>query len=124
MSQMDGWMDVRVLHPFNSISVISRRWKGEHERLCAMKRRLGSGRILFQRDSNPRPCDPKSGGLTARPCGRFGWTDNVKTIYPPINTVCGSTLCIKNIRMFQYKLWNELNSPYMHYLCTIKNYQE
>ena len=41
--QMDGW--VRVLRPFNSISVISRRWKGEHERLCAMKRRLGSGRI-------------------------------------------------------------------------------
>ena len=39
----DGW--VRVLRPFNSISVISRRWKGEHERLCAMKRRLGSGRI-------------------------------------------------------------------------------
>ena len=40
---MDGW--VRVLRPFNSISVISRRWKGEHERLCAMKCRLGSGRI-------------------------------------------------------------------------------
>ena len=40
---MDGW--VRVLRPFNSISVISRRWKDEHERLCAMKRRLGSGRI-------------------------------------------------------------------------------
>ena len=40
---MDGW--VRVLRPFNSISVISRRWKGEHERFCAMKRRLGSGRI-------------------------------------------------------------------------------
>ena len=40
---MDGW--VRVLRPFNSISVISRRWKSEHERLCAMKRRLGSGRI-------------------------------------------------------------------------------
>ena len=39
----DGW--VRVLRPFNSISVISRRWKGEHERLCAMKRRLGSRRI-------------------------------------------------------------------------------
>ena len=37
---MDGW--VRVLRPFNSISVISRRWKGEHERLCAMKHRLGS----------------------------------------------------------------------------------
>ena len=40
---MDGW--VRVLRPFNSLSVISRRWKGEYERLCAMKRRLGSGRI-------------------------------------------------------------------------------
>ena len=40
---MDGW--VRVLRPFNSISVTSRRWKGEHERLCAMKCRLGSGRI-------------------------------------------------------------------------------
>ena len=43
MFVMDWW--VRVLRPFNSISVISRRWKGEHERLCAMKRRLGSGRI-------------------------------------------------------------------------------
>ena len=41
-----GWMDeLRVLHPFNSISVISRWWKGEHERLCAMKRCLGSRRI-------------------------------------------------------------------------------
>ena len=46
-SLINGWMDgwVRVLCPFNSISVISRRWKGEHERLCATKRRLGSGRI-------------------------------------------------------------------------------
>ena len=42
-SSPDGW--VRVLRPFNSISVISRRWKDEHERLCAMKCRLGSGRI-------------------------------------------------------------------------------
>ena len=41
---MDGW--VRVLRPFNSISVISRRW-------------------------NPRPRDPKSGALTARSRGRF-----------------------------------------------------
>ena len=41
--RMDGW--VRVLHPFNSISVISRRWKDEHERLCAIKRHLGLGRI-------------------------------------------------------------------------------
>ena len=32
--------------PFNSISVILGQWKGEHERLCAMKRRSGSERIL------------------------------------------------------------------------------
>ena len=45
---MDGWMDELAFYipsTFNSISVISRRWKGEPERLCAMKRRLGSGRI-------------------------------------------------------------------------------
>ena len=42
-TQKDGW--VRVLRPFNSISVTLRRWMDEHERLCAMKRRLGSGRI-------------------------------------------------------------------------------
>ena len=45
-SMMDGW--VRVLRPFNSISVILRPWEGKHERLCAMKRRLGSGRISPQ----------------------------------------------------------------------------
>ena len=31
--------------PFNSISVILGQWKGEHERLCAMKHHLGSERI-------------------------------------------------------------------------------
>ena len=39
------WMDELFCVLFNTISVISRRWKGEHERLCAKKRRLGSGRI-------------------------------------------------------------------------------
>ena len=42
------WMEGLVMGfyvPFNSISVISGRWKGEHERLCAMKHLLGSGRI-------------------------------------------------------------------------------
>ena len=52
--RMDGL--IRVLRPFNSISVISRRWKGEHERLCAMKRRLGSGRI-----SPPAGFEPATG---------------------------------------------------------------
>ena len=66
---MDGW--VRVLRPFNSISVISRRWKGEHERLCAMKRRLGLGRISPPAGFELRPREPKSGALTVRPRGRF-----------------------------------------------------
>ena len=48
---MDGW--VRVLRPFNSISVISRWWKGEHERLCATKCRLGSGRISLPAGFEP-----------------------------------------------------------------------
>ena len=49
--RMDGW--VRVLRPFNSISVISRRLKDEHERLCAMKRHLGSGRISLPAGFEP-----------------------------------------------------------------------
>ena len=49
---------------FNSISVISEGWTGEQQRLCAMKRLLGSERI--SRDSNPGPRDPKLGALTAR----------------------------------------------------------
>ena len=36
------WMDDLRFHiQFISISVISGRWKGEHKKLCAMKRRLG-----------------------------------------------------------------------------------
>ena len=42
---MDGRIGQGFYVPFNSISVISGRWKGEHERLCAMKHRLDSGRI-------------------------------------------------------------------------------
>ena len=40
---LNGWMDeLRFNVPFNRISFISGRRKGEHEKLCAMKRRLGS----------------------------------------------------------------------------------
>ena len=40
---MDGWIDeLRFKVTFNSILFISGRWKGEHERFCAVKRRLGS----------------------------------------------------------------------------------
>ena len=59
---MDGW--VSVLSPFNSISVISRRWKGEYERLCAMKRRLGLGRI-----------SPPAGFEPATPWSELGQAD-------------------------------------------------
>ena len=38
---MDGWMDdMRFYVLFNSISVISGRWKVDNERLCAMKLRV------------------------------------------------------------------------------------
>ena len=38
---IDGWMDdMRLYVLFNSISVISGRWKVDNERLCAMKLRL------------------------------------------------------------------------------------
>ena len=43
----NGWMDELQFNvPFNSISFISGRWKGEHEKHCAMNRRLGSEIIL------------------------------------------------------------------------------
>ena len=41
MDQMGGWggLGGRGYVPFNSISVISGRWKGENEGFYAMKRR-------------------------------------------------------------------------------------
>ena len=63
--------ELRFNVPFNSISFISGRWKGEHEKLCAVKRRLGSEIISPPVGLEPRPRDPKSGALTARPCGHF-----------------------------------------------------
>ena len=69
---LSGWMDeLRFNVPFNSISFISGRWKGEHEKLFAMKRRLGSHITHLQRVSSPRAFDPKSGALTALTRGCF-----------------------------------------------------
>ena len=51
--------ELGFLRPFNSISVISRRWEGEHERLCAMKRRLGSGRISHPAGFEPVILSPE-----------------------------------------------------------------
>ena len=57
--------------PFNRISFISGRWKGEHEKLCAMKRCLGSEIISPPAGLESETPDPKSGALTARPRGHF-----------------------------------------------------
>ena len=53
VAKSDGWMSLEFYVPFNSISVISGRWKGEHERLCAMKCCLCSGRISPQAGFEP-----------------------------------------------------------------------
>ena len=59
----DGWLDdLRFYVLFNSISVISGRWAGDNERLCAMEPRLrlrrsrlrwgielGTARSVYQR---------------------------------------------------------------------------
>ena len=68
---MDGW--IRVLHPLNSISVILRRWKGEHERLCAMKRRLGSGRISPPAGFEPVTPWSEVGRANCSAMRRFQW---------------------------------------------------
>ena len=40
------WMnELRVYVLLDNISVISGRWKGDHDRLCAMNHRLGSNKI-------------------------------------------------------------------------------
>ena len=52
--RMDNWR-FNVL--FDSISVISGRWLGDNERLCAKEPRLWSGRLLPQAGSNPEPLD-------------------------------------------------------------------
>ena len=62
VAKSDGWMSLGFYVPFKSISVISGRWKGELERLCAMKCYVREESLLM-RDSNPRPGDPKLGPL-------------------------------------------------------------
>ena len=52
---IEGMDDLRFYVLFNSISVISGRWKGEDERFCAIKLLLGSERI-----SPPSGFEPKT----------------------------------------------------------------
>ena len=47
-----------------SISVISEGWKGEHEKLCALKRLLGSERIPPAAGFKPGARDQKLGVLS------------------------------------------------------------
>ena len=57
-TRWNRWVDeLRFLRFFKSISVITRRWEGEHERLCAMKcRSAGFGKNLAS--SGIRTSDP------------------------------------------------------------------
>ena len=111
---MDGW--VRVLRPFNSISVISRQWKDEHERLCAMKRCLGSGRI-----------SPSAGFEPATPWSKVGSTNrsamrtllvHVGTKFQPSRPHSSWEKCDKKILMFENrrkKKW-EKKKKFLRYL--------
>ena len=47
------WLSLGFYVPLDSISVISGRWKGEHDRLCVMKCCLCSGRISPQAGFEP-----------------------------------------------------------------------
>ena len=91
LKALEGW--VRVLRPFNSISVISRRWKGEHERLCAMKRRLGLGRI-----------SPPAGFEPATPWSEVGSANHSATRRLFLKASClykGNAICVsKPILLF------------------------
>ena len=56
--RIDGWMDdLRFYVLFNSISVISRRWADNNERLRAMEQRLRWRRFRLERSSNSGPLD-------------------------------------------------------------------
>ena len=77
---------------FNNLSVISGQWKCEYEGLFAMKRHLGLETISPPGDSNLRPHNGKSGGLTDLLCGclpnvsyKYGFYDTDKPPYlPPV----------------------------------------
>ena len=101
---MYGW--VSVSRPFNSISVISRWWKGEHERLCAMKHRLGSGRI-----SPPAGFEPKGQrGITKKKLHRFMVLNTCKKFYEHIlkgfKVIEQTWFCHRNCYLQSSNGWN------------------
>ena len=99
----DGW--VRVLCPFNSISVISRRWKGEHERLYAMNRRFSSGRN-----------SPPAGFEPATPWTEVGSANRLATqtllTYEPTGTCMPKSPMLKQVR--QKPLTRTKSAPQFH----------
>ena len=56
---------------FSIIQDISRQWKDDDGRLCAMKRHKVKAEFRLQRDSNLGSRDSKLGVLISRPPGRF-----------------------------------------------------
>ena len=57
-AQNNEWMDdLRFYVLFNSNSVISGRWAGDNERLCAIEPRLWLRRFRLERGSNSGPLD-------------------------------------------------------------------
>ena len=102
-SWMDGW--VRVLRPFNSISVISRGWKDEHERLCAMKRHLGSGRI-----------SPPAGFKPATPWSKVGSADRSARRTLPYSWWSGMFYCDPSLEELTFcRSWWQ---PALYLSCT------
>ena len=63
--------ELRFNVPFNSISFLSGRWKGEHEKLYAMQCRLSAEIILPPAGLEPETPWSEVGSATTRPRGRF-----------------------------------------------------
>ena len=61
---MDG--QLTILRPFKSVSVISRQWGSDNERLCAMESCLMLERFLPPGDDEPGTTQSAGQGLTYR----------------------------------------------------------
>ena len=106
---MDGW--VRVLRPFGSISVISIRWKGEHERLCALKRRLSSGRI-----SPPAGFEPVTPWSEVGSANRSA-TRTLRFCHEAAQICMALLSCYIKLRMVMRQLWNFLKMLAFNLFC-------
>ena len=93
-AKVTGWMDELGFYvSFNSISVISRRWNSEHERLCAMKLRLDSGTI-----------SPPAGFELSTP-----WSEVRSAKYSATRTLPKVNKCCSLKGVCQYRLYSQRN---------------